>query len=223
MFPSQNEPKLLLTFDHQLCFVPRRCRSSAAGGRYPDVSSAASEIAAAAALDMRKIKFRLLDQWLPERSRDGAGGGGQELDETVSNFKLHLLAAEGDKKGGQEEEDSANFVRCVYLAQDGDVDVLNYLLAFGFSESVSTSTGCKLRALRVLLSVADDGGVLSATSMSVDDVRRRLRELHFAARMESLNLPAAVAESSSSHDDGMVLVQTVSGGIFRARFHFLSS
>ncbi len=187
-----------------MIFFPFSFRGQDVGGRFPDVSGAAEKIAAAAALDLRKVKLRLLDRWLPEKRI----GTAVDLDVTVSNLRLRVGAAGGGASGEKvEDEDTINFLRCVYLAQSCDSDVLNYLLAFGFSKEVSVGTGCKLRALRVLLSVSDDAGVLEATSMSVDEVTERLRALHFSARLERLNLPSD--SCADMEGDAGSLAQTV--------------
>ena len=87
------------------------------------------------------VKFALLDKWLPAAAVAGSAGSGagdnQDLDETVSNFKLTFGPANGKAKDddGGEDEDDVNFLRCAYLAQNEDREVLEYLVTVGFSNN----------------------------------------------------------------------------------------
>ncbi len=170
------------------------------------MSSAVSDIAEAASLDITKIKLRLLDRWLPARSRGDYGSmESADLNETVSIARLKKKGR-GDPSA---DDDLLSFVRCVHLAQDGGAPIINYLVAFGFSDDSTVSIACKLRALRVLLSVSDGQATLAATGTCPDTVERRLRHLHFAARMERLNLPVHLASLEDEDDGGLSLVDTV--------------
>lgn len=83
---------------------------------------------------MNKLKYRLLDRWLPEKPSAGSNGG--DLDETVTNFdflkNFNGEKANGDSGGGDDEvskENDINFLRCVYLLQGSDC--FDYTLQVG--------------------------------------------------------------------------------------------
>ena len=108
-------------------------RSQEAGGRFPNLSEAADKIAAAASLDLGKIKLQLLSKWLPEKgasSRDN-------LDETLSNVRLLRPKVGTSSDTEEDDEDGINFLRCVHLAQNGNEDTFNHLVARGFSQDGS--------------------------------------------------------------------------------------
>ena len=110
-----------------------------AGGRFPDLNGAAAEIAAANDILLPLVKLALLDLWLPTVGPGGAGNAAAsacDLDETISNFKL-TYGSKSSNGGGDDDENAVNFLRCAYLAQDADREVLEYLVTVGFSKDAT--------------------------------------------------------------------------------------
>ena len=165
-------------------------RSKRAGHFYPDINGAVRDISEWTR-SIADIKFSLLERWLPDADSSEAEMAAA-LEETISNFKLDFkrVAAKEDANPGCEEED-ANFIRCVYICQDGEALelIMSHLLQIGFSRGRAYPTTHKLRALRCLLSVASDGELRQKTSRSAEEVRSHLESLQFSSRLQALNLP----------------------------------
>ena len=72
------------------------------------------------AAKLPKLKYRLLDRWLPEKALSGSAGSG-DLDETITNFdflKNFRNGANGQSSADDvTQENETNFLRCVYLLQ----------------------------------------------------------------------------------------------------------
>jgi hypothetical protein len=200
------EELLIMLYEHPGIIV----QSREAGGCFPDINSAVEDIAEANDINVCTIKYGLLDRWLPE-SKSGQFGS---MDETMSNFRLDFKAAAKTSQISEicEDDDEANFIRCVYLCQvgvSGDrEEYFNYLLKIGFSTETLYPTTHKLRALRCLLSVANDAALRQKTSKSAEDVRSHLSSLHFVSRLQSLNLPYDDAASFAAADK-TALVESV--------------
>ena len=165
-------------------------RSKQAGQFFPDINGAVRDISEWTR-SIADIKFSLLERWLPDADSSEAEMAAS-LDETISNFKLDFKNVDAKKEtdSGCEEED-ANFIRCVYICQDGEALelIMSHLLQIGFSRGRAYPTTHKLRALRCLLSVASDSELKEKTSRSAEDVRSHLESLQFSSRLQSLNLP----------------------------------
>eukprot|EP00095_Tigriopus_kingsejongensis_P006550 maker-scaffold515_size150689-snap-gene-0.33 protein:Tk06550 transcript:maker-scaffold515_size150689-snap-gene-0.33-mRNA-1 annotation:"kinetochore-associated protein 1" len=175
-------------------------RSQVAGGRFPAINCAAQEIATIYGESIQRIKYDLLDMWLPaSQDHDQCN-----LDETITNFKLIFNKKPEESKTNLNGD---NFLRCVYLAQDGNEEVFNYLLNKGFSKSPMVHTMHKFRALKCLLAVADESSIEACTSMSCAQVRLHMQNLYFVARLEKLNLPYDVDAFQDA--DKVALVESV--------------
>jgi len=81
-----------------------------------------------------KLKYRLLDKWLPEKTLSGPGGG--DLDETITsfdflkNFRNGANGAGGGSADDVTQENETNFLRCVYLLQG--CECFDYTLQVSF-------------------------------------------------------------------------------------------
>ena len=132
-------------------------RSKQAGQFFPDINGAVRDISEWTR-SIADIKFSLLERWLPDADSSEAEMAAA-LDETISNFKLDFKNVDAKKETdpGCDEEDT-NFIRCVYICQDGEALelIMSHLLQIGFSRGRAYPTTHKLRALRCLLSVASD-------------------------------------------------------------------
>ena len=166
-------------------------RSKQAGQFFPDINGAVRDISEWTR-SIADIKFSLLERWLPDAADSSEAEMAAALDETISNFKLDFknLNVKKETDSGCEEEDT-NFIRCVYICQDGEALelIMSHLLQIGFSRGRAYPTTHKLRALRCLLSVASDSELRQKTSRSAEEVRSHLECLQFSSRLQALNLP----------------------------------
>merc|ERR1719188_1551863 len=178
-------------------------RSKQAGQYFPDINGAVREISEWTR-SIADIKFSLLERWLPEPSSSETDMTAA-MDDTISNFKLEFKNV-----GETSEKEDANFIRCVYICQDGEALelIMSHLLQIGFSRGRAYATTHKLRALRCLLSVASDSELLQRTSRSAEEVRSHLECLQFSSRLQTLNLPYD-DEASFADADKSALVESV--------------
>ena len=157
----------------------------------PDINGAVRDISEWTR-SIADIKFSLLERWLPDADSSEAEEAAA-LEETISNFKLDFknVNAKEDDSDLECEGEDANFIRCVYICQDGEALelIMSHLLQIGFSQGRAYSTTHKLRALRCLLSVASDSELRRKTSRSSEEVRAHLESLQFSSRLQALNLP----------------------------------
>ena len=90
-------------------------RSLVAAGQYPDLGAAAEAIATIHELSLVKIKYALLDKWLPVES-----GSAASADDTMADFTLNLNSVASDCATSSDNSlDEVNLLRCVYLLQTG--------------------------------------------------------------------------------------------------------
>ncbi len=63
---------------------------------------------------LTKLKYRLLDQWLPEKVAHASS-----MDETITNFDFlqNMNHTEGGANDEIANENASNFLRCVYILQ----------------------------------------------------------------------------------------------------------
>ena len=88
-------------------------RSHVAAGQYPDLAAAAEAIATIHELSLVKIKYALLDKWLPVET------GAACADDTMVDFTLNLNSAGSETSSPENSLDEVNLFRCVYLLQTG--------------------------------------------------------------------------------------------------------
>ena len=72
-----------------------------AAGCYPDIAGAAAAVAAINGLNIVKIKYELLDKWLPLANCNTT------VNDTLADFQLEL----GGGGAGEDSEDEANLLR----------------------------------------------------------------------------------------------------------------
>ena len=155
-------------------------RQLVAAGEHPDIASAAEALATIYELDLTKIRYDLLDKWLPLSCSSGPSA-----DDTMADFSLDLNVKEQEGGGG----DDANLLRCCYLLQSGGrEDGLQYLLKYAFSEEPTVTSSHRQRALQCLLSCCGDQELCQATGRSLASLQDTLRRLVFQGRLETLGL-----------------------------------
>ena len=80
---------------------------------------------------LTKLKYRLLDRWLPEKVALDSNNG-NEMDETITNFDFlqNFNAKAGPNSSNSSDEiwreNEVNYLRCVYLLQG--CECYNYTL-----------------------------------------------------------------------------------------------
>jgi len=160
-------------------------RNRVAAGQYPDISMAAESISTINSLNIVKMKYDLLDKWLPLANSCSSSN------DSMSDFTLDLgNSSVGGGGGSGSGSDESNLLRCVYLLQGGGGQGgLQYLLKYAFSTDAMVSTSHKLRALKCLFSICNEDELEKATGMSVMIVKQHMRSLVYLSRLESLNLP----------------------------------
>ena len=165
-------------------------RSLVAAGQYPDIAGAAAAIASINEFNLVKMKYELLDRWLPLATSPGSASA----DDTLSDFSLGLDTGPDLPSSNTDE---ANLLRCVYLLQDGFEGGRQYLLKYAFSTDSMVTTSHKLRALKCLFSICSEEELVSLTGQSLDSLRDGLRRLVYLARLEALGLPYSLENLSA--------------------------
>ena len=172
-------------------------RNRVAAGQYPDISAAAESISTINNLNIVKIKYELMDKWLP------LANSCSSANDSMSDFTLDL--GNSSAGGGESGSDESNLLRCVYLLQcGGGKGGLQYLLKYAFSTDNIVSTSHKLRALKCLFSICNEDELVNATGMSVTVVQQHMRSLVYLARLESLNLPYTQESLESCSKESLV-------------------
>ena len=159
-------------------------RSLVAAGQYPDIGAAAEAIASIHELSLVKIKYSLLDSWLPLQT--SAPGG---ADDTMADFTLNLNNVGNDTGNSPSSLDEVNLLRCVYLLQTGFEGGLQYLLKYAFATDPLVTTSHRLRATKCLFSLCSEEELETAIGQPVEVLKEKLRSLTFLCRLEALGLP----------------------------------
>ena len=154
-------------------------RSRVAAGDHPDINAAAEAIAGINELNLVKMKYELLDRWLPLASAASP-------DDTLADFTLDLGAA---REAGVEGGEESSLLRCIYLLQAGTTDGLQYLLKYAFTTDPVVTTSHKLRALKCLLATCSEEELEAATGHTLEQLQDSLKRLVYLARLEGLGLP----------------------------------
>ena len=156
-------------------------RSRSAGGRFPDINKAVSEIAEEYQVSAISIKMNLLNKWL-QLNKDSQTN--DNLEESFSDFKLTL----SETPKSNDDSSGNSFIRCCYIAQECSQNILDYLLTTGFSEDPSVSTMYKLMALKCLVAVADEQMIRQSCSKDLSQVKEHMINMYFMSRLEKLTL-----------------------------------
>ena len=187
---------------------------------YPNINQAAKEIASVTnhaqtifEINLDVIKYDLLDALLKEKPE--CRSSENYFDETVTSFNLNLIP--GNSNLGQssdigQDEENANYLRCVYLLQGFENSKgFDYLLQIAMDDEDKTSvdidmttnnlsvarsnvsTMHRLRSLKCLLSVARQEELDKMGCGIFEEehfIEKRFHNYGFVSRLELLNLPA---------------------------------
>ncbi|NWR30046.1 KNTC1 protein, partial [Tachuris rubrigastra] len=155
------------------------------GRDYPDIHTAAKEIAEINELDMNKIRDKLLEKWL--------------CPSTPPSEKTHEIF-------GEDEE----IRRVIYLLQSCPMDYSSRLL-FAITTSTTSPIGVtqltfahRSRALKCLLHLADANTVESLFKKPLETVKYYLRCCIYLAEFEILNIPYTYESFHKSPKEGMI-------------------
>ncbi|NWS96580.1 KNTC1 protein, partial [Mionectes macconnelli] len=160
------------------------------GRDYPDIHTAAEEIAEINDLDMNKIRDKLLEKWL-----------------CTSTPPLEVMTIDtlcfGDSAG-------ICFCRVIYLLQSCPMDYSSRLL-FAITTSTTSPIGVtqltfahRSRALKCLLHLADANTVESLFKKPIETVKYYLRCCIYLAEFEILNIPYTYESFHKSPKEGMI-------------------
>ncbi|XP_071504367.1 kinetochore-associated protein 1-like [Diadema antillarum] len=159
----------------------------------PDINCAADEIAQINNCNLDRIRAQLVEKWIPQPVDD-------KQDETTMNFSFGSLAEDEISEGEQ------SLMRLKYLLQsEKKENTVLFLLSVAFKESSThMTTGCQIRALRCLFSLADDKLIETASNRKMADLRDYLKNLVYVREFEALNVAMDLSTFTSSNKEGLV-------------------
>ncbi|XP_067861865.1 kinetochore-associated protein 1 [Heptranchias perlo] len=157
---------------------------------YPDIHTAASELAEINNRDINKIRYTLLEECLCAPTQPDLGKKSQEI------FSYT-------------QEDPA-LMRVIYLLQMYPVDYSAKLLF-----TVATGSSCpfggtqltfarRSHALQCLLHIADNETIENISQQSIEQVKCYLKYCIYLAEFEILNIPYTIESFHSSPKEGMI-------------------
>uniref|UniRef100_A0A452E5M1 Kinetochore associated 1 n=1 Tax=Capra hircus TaxID=9925 RepID=A0A452E5M1_CAPHI len=166
--------------------INQRIQNSS-GKDYPDIHTAAKEIAEVNEINLEKVWDMLLEKWLCPSAKPG---------ETPSElFEL------------QEDE---TLRRVLYLLLSRPIDYSSRML-FIFATSATTMLSMhqltfahRTRALQCLLYLADKETIESLFKKSIEEVKSYLKCITFLASFEALNIPITYELFCNSPKEGMI-------------------
>ncbi|XP_058995163.1 kinetochore-associated protein 1 [Mustela lutreola] len=157
------------------------------GRDYPDIHTAAKEIAEVNEINLEKVWDMLLEKWLCPVTKPG--------EKPSELFEL--------------QEDEA-LRRVLYLLQSRPIDYSSRML-FVFATSATTSLGVRqltfahrARALQCLLYLADKETIESLFKKPMEEVKSYLKCITFLASFETLNIPITYELFCNSPKEGMI-------------------
>ncbi|XP_041058983.1 kinetochore-associated protein 1 [Carcharodon carcharias] len=157
---------------------------------YPDIHTAAGELAEINNRDINKIRFTLLEEYLCPPTKPDLDS---KLQDNINNM----------------QEDPA-LMRVIYLLQMYPVDYSAKLLFTVATGSSSPFGGAQLpflhrsRALQCLLHIADSETIANISQQSFEQVKRYLKYCIYLTEFEILNIPYTIESFHSSPKEGMI-------------------
>ncbi|XP_060049162.1 kinetochore-associated protein 1 isoform X2 [Erinaceus europaeus] len=165
--------------------ISQRIQNSSGTG-FPDIHTAAKEIAEVNDIDLEKVWDMLLEKWLCPPSKPG--------EEPSELFEL------------QDE----TLQRVLYLLQSRPLDYCSRML-FIFATSATTTLGMhqltfahKTRALQCLLYLADKETIECLFKKPIEEVKSYMKCITFLASFEALNIPITYELFCNSPKEGMI-------------------
>ncbi|NWU93456.1 KNTC1 protein, partial [Upupa epops] len=176
---------IILLYDHHS--IVQRIQNPT-GRDYPDIHTAAKEIAEINNLDMNKIWDKLLEKWL--------------CPSTPPSEKTQ------DIFGGVQEDEELQ--RAIYLLQSRPMDYSSRML-FAITTAATSPIGVtqltfahRSRALKCLLYLADTNTVESLFKKPIEKVKYFLKCCIYLAEFEILNIPYTYESFHKSPKEGMI-------------------
>ncbi|XP_007900402.2 kinetochore-associated protein 1 [Callorhinchus milii] len=157
---------------------------------YPDIHTAANQLAEINSRDINKIRSALLEEWLCPPSQPDAG-----------EMPLEFLS---------DMQEDAALLRVIYLLQPYPVDYSAKLLSTFATASTSPFVNKQLtfahrsRALQCLLHIADSKMITAISQQSIEKVKSYLKCCIYLAEFEMLNIPYTTESFHNSAKEGMI-------------------
>eukprot|EP00795_Rhopilema_esculentum_P003310 gene3310-1645_t len=173
------------------------CKAEIVNGRVtgiPDIHQIAQEIATINNTNLHKVKMYLLENWLPSSAKQS----NQDGDTTIIDTTV-----------ASEELDADNLKRVIYiLNNNSQADNAGLLLLFAFDEKSSSTLTytCKIRTLQALFSLVSVESIegSSGQGLNVEQIRKHLTSIVYAAELEALHLPQDLNAFSRCNKEGLV-------------------
>uniref|UniRef100_A0A8C5LVC3 Kinetochore associated 1 n=1 Tax=Leptobrachium leishanense TaxID=445787 RepID=A0A8C5LVC3_9ANUR len=182
------KPANLIVSLYEHSSVEKRIRIPT-GRDYPDIHTAANQIADVNNLNMGKIRDVLLEKWLCPAS----------LTQAAKNKDV-FASEQGDEDLG----------RVIYLLQPYPVDFSSRMLYAIATSATSPIADSQLtfahrsRALQCLIHLADTETVVSLIKKPIDQVKSYLKCCIYLSELEILNIPYTLESFHSSPKEGMI-------------------
>nr|XP_033810418.1 kinetochore-associated protein 1 isoform X2 [Geotrypetes seraphini] len=182
------KPACLIISLYEHCSIGERIKKPT-GRDYPDIHTAAKQIADLNNLNMSKIRDVLLEKWLCTNSQ------------LIGNKNQEFV---GDI---QEDEDLR---RVIYLLQSYPMDYSSRIL-FAIATSATSPIGVnqltfthRSRALQCLVHLVDTDTMISLVKKPIGEIRYYLKCCIYLAELEILNIPYTFESFHNSPKEGMI-------------------
>ncbi|KAF7379791.1 hypothetical protein HZH68_016739 [Vespula germanica] len=167
----------------------------------PDINSAVDALGRLFNLNLVKLRFQLLQEWLQQDSEQIRFD--QSFTDVFSNLTRPDISTVSDN----------NLCRACYMLQHGDVNLSVHLLidiGFGENNENDYSSEMRYRALDVLQSIIDPTTLQQLTKREITTIRQYTKTLKYISKLEALGLGYNIAtfETSSKKDLVQMLLNT---------------
>ncbi|XP_015182547.1 PREDICTED: kinetochore-associated protein 1 [Polistes dominula] len=197
----------LISYPHELVHalymddsIPLRYQSAI--NIRPDINSAIDALGHLFNLNLIKLRFQLLQEWLQPDAIQQVG-----FNQSVTDVLCTL------KQTNHSLNSETNLCRACYILQHGNVDLsVHFLIDIGFNENPENdySTEMRYRALDILQSIIDPTTLQDITKREITTVRQYTKILKYVSKLEALGLGYDITtfETSSKHELVQMLLNT---------------
>ncbi|KAI4495651.1 hypothetical protein M0802_008486 [Mischocyttarus mexicanus] len=146
----------------------------------PDINSAVDALGHLFNLNLVKLRFQLLQEWLQADAIQQIGFDQSTTDvfSTLTRNNYNLISEN-------------NLCRACYMLQHGDVSLLvDFLIGIGFGENIENDYNfeTRYRALDILQSISDPTTLQQLTKREITTVRSYTKTLKYLSKLEALGL-----------------------------------
>ncbi|KAI4477863.1 hypothetical protein M0804_012343 [Polistes exclamans] len=197
----------LISYPHELVHalymddsIPLRYQSAI--NIRPDINSAVDALGHLFNLNLVKLRFQLLREWLQPDAIEQNG-----FDQSVTDVLFTL------NRANLSLNSETNLCRACYMLQHGNVDLsVHFLIDIGFSENPENdyNTEMRYRALDILQSMTDPTTLENLTKRDISTVRQYTKILKYVSKLETLGLGYDITtfKTSSKHELVQMLLNT---------------